>query len=268
MTVDRVCSIPSYLQLAEHLKTEIARGHAAPGARLPSEQQLMERTALSRITVRHALALLEREGWIVRRQGLGTFAGHAIDQELSRVRTIPEVFLSQGLSPEIEVRGFGVVTAPASAQLELRLRPRERVVRIKRIYRHGGQPIALLHVYMPLSFRRHAAALRDERLPTETTFSIMERQLGVRLREARHVIRAGVASAEVGRALRLRRGAPILILERVTFAEDGRPVEYDLFHYHSERYKFSITLPRRSALRNGRGPRRPGAGGLLGRQPR
>jgi len=253
-TVDRARSVPSYAQLAEHLKTRIVRGDIPPGGRLPSEQQLIEETGLSRITVRHGLTLLEREGWIIRRQGLGTFAGQAIDQELSRVRTIPEVFLSRGLSPEIEVRGFGVVTAPASAQLELGLRPRDRVVQIKRLYRHHGQPIALLHVYVPLSLRRHAEALRDERLPTETTFSIMERKLGVRLKEARHVIRAGVASTEVGRALHIRRGAPILILERVTFAEDGRPVEYDLFHYHSEHYKFSITLPRRSALRNGPRP--------------
>jgi GntR family transcriptional regulator len=120
MTVDRARSVPSYVQLAEHLETRIVRGDIAPGARLPSEQQLIEQTGLSRITVRHALTLLERDGWIIRRQGLGTFAGQAIDQELSRVRTIPEVFLSQGHSEHYKFS----ITLPRRSALRNGARPR------------------------------------------------------------------------------------------------------------------------------------------------
>ena len=240
-------SVPSYVQLAEHLRARIARGEFRPGTRLPSEQELIRQTHLSRITVRNGLAVLERDGWIVRKQGRGTFAGRAIDQELSSVRTIPEVLVAQGLRPEIQVLAFGVVPVPAGVQAPLGLRPRERVVRIERLYQSQGEPIALLHVYVPVAFRRHAEVLRNEQLPTETTFSIMERKLGLRLKEARHEIRAGAASAEVAAALGVRPGDPILVLERVTVAADGRPVEYDLFHYHAERYQFSITVPRRSS---------------------
>ncbi|MGH7332586.1 MAG: GntR family transcriptional regulator [Candidatus Rokuibacteriota bacterium] len=249
MIADRARSIPFYLQLADHLRARIARGDFLPGSRMPSEQQLIEQTRLSRITVRQGLAVLAQSGWVIKQQGRGTFAGRAIDQELSSVRTIPEVLVSQGLTPEITVLGFAEVVAPPPVNERLQLSPAERVVRIKRLYHSEGKPIAVLHAYVPRALKRHADVLRDERMPTETTFSIMERHLGIRLKEARHEIRAARAGAEVARALGVRRGDPILVLERVTVAAGGEPVEYDLFHYHAERYTFSITVPRRSPPR-------------------
>ncbi len=44
--------------------------------------------------------------------------------------------------------------------------------------------------------------------------------------------------------LGIRSGAPILVLERITCDENGRPLEFILFHYHAERYEFSAVLPR------------------------
>jgi DNA-binding GntR family transcriptional regulator len=45
--------------------------------------------------------MLARDGWLVRWQGVGTFAGHPIDQELSTVQTRPEVLLMLGLIPDL-----------------------------------------------------------------------------------------------------------------------------------------------------------------------
>lgn len=77
--IQRRTSVPAYIQLAEHLKSRIRMGHFKPGARMQGEQELIKDTGLSRITVRAALKLLERDGWAIRRQGIGTFAG-ACDQ--------------------------------------------------------------------------------------------------------------------------------------------------------------------------------------------
>ncbi len=238
-------SVPAYTQLAERLKARIGSGELQPGARVPSEQELIAVTGLSRVTVRAALSMLARDGLLVRRQGVGTFVGHPIDQELSSVQTTPEVLLMLGMVPDVKVLNFAAVVPPPDVQRALRLRPDERVVLMRRLYRSGGTPIALVHVYLPLALEQHAEILKSERAPTETTYTILEQKLGVTIKEARHVIKAGNADRDVARALRVKPGAAILVLDRLTVGVDGRPLEYDICHYHSGRYTFSVTVPRR-----------------------
>ena len=238
-------SVPAYTQLAEQLKARIGRGEFKPGARMPGEQELIAQTGLSRVTVRAALNMLARDGWVVRRQGIGTFAGHPIDQELSTVQTTPEVLLMLGMMPDVKVLSFATVVPSSDVQRALRLRTGERAVLMKRLYRSGNTPIALVHVYLPLALKEHAEILKDERVPSETTYTILEKKLGVTIKEARHVIKARNADRDVARALHIKTGAPILVLDRLTIGVDGQPLEYDVCHYHSGRYTFSVTVPRR-----------------------
>jgi GntR family transcriptional regulator len=238
--------VPAYVQLAEQLKSRIKGGEFAPGALMPNEQELIKENKLSRITVRAALKVLEHDGWIIRKQGIGTFAGHPVEQELSSVRTIPEVLLTLGMMPDVKVLSFGSVIPPADVQRELKLQVGERVLLMKRIYRSGNTPIAFVHVYLPLAMMRHAEALRDEQAPSETTYTILERKLGLTIKEARHVIRARNAKAEEAKALRIKLGAPILVLERLTLGTDDQALEYDVCHYDPDRFAFSVTVPRQA----------------------
>jgi GntR family transcriptional regulator len=70
----------------------------------------MERSGLSRVTVRAAVGILERQGWLVRRQGLGTFVANPVKQELaSGVRTITEVLSHHvGEAPQRIAETLGV----------------------------------------------------------------------------------------------------------------------------------------------------------------
>lgn len=63
-------SVPASTQLAEALKAQIIQQRLPRGGRLPSERELIDRSGLSRVTVRAAVGMLQRQGWLVRRQGL------------------------------------------------------------------------------------------------------------------------------------------------------------------------------------------------------
>src|SRR6516165_9973396 len=65
--------VPLHRQLFLVLHDEIDRGVIAPGEALPTEQTLCEQFGVSRITVRRALADLAQQGYIERRQGVGSF---------------------------------------------------------------------------------------------------------------------------------------------------------------------------------------------------
>ncbi|MDW8104181.1 MAG: GntR family transcriptional regulator [Armatimonadota bacterium] len=62
-----------YKQIYQTLKAEISDGHYPPGSQLPTEMEIVHRFGVSRATVRHALELLRREGWVVRIPAKGTF---------------------------------------------------------------------------------------------------------------------------------------------------------------------------------------------------
>ena len=83
--------------------------------RLPAESELIHGSNLSRVTIRKGLEVLENEGLVERKQGLGTFVKNPIRQELSRAYTITEVLLSKGIKPQIKVISFGVTQPPTSS---------------------------------------------------------------------------------------------------------------------------------------------------------
>ena len=62
-----------YYQLFEQLKKDIFQGVYQNGQRLPGENEMAQEFSMSRQTVRQALALLEQEHLIQRRQGSGTY---------------------------------------------------------------------------------------------------------------------------------------------------------------------------------------------------
>lgn len=229
-------------QLADQVKALIVKQHLPAGARLPTEKELIAESGLSRITVRAAVGILETQGWVVRKQGLGTFVSTPLDQELSSgVRTITEVLLDRGVTPQIEVWGFGI--EPASAYVARTLGERE-VLTIRRRYSDGEQPLALVTIHLPTRVRDAAEPLRSAEPATETTYTMWEQRLDTRIAEARHEIRAAGASTDVATALGVDEGAPVLVLDRVSFDHNGRPLEVVVFHYRPDRYGFSVTLPR------------------------
>jgi len=69
-TIDRNGGSTLWHQIGEILAADIAAGTFAPGARLPTEPELMERFGVSRFTVRQALGHLEQRGLVRAEQRL------------------------------------------------------------------------------------------------------------------------------------------------------------------------------------------------------
>jgi GntR family transcriptional regulator len=244
MKIDKNTSIPSYLQVATALKSEILEGKFKPGGRLPTEAELVNRSKLSRITVRKGIEVLENEGWVVRKQGLGTFVQEAVNQNLSKLKTITEVLLEQCASPRVRVLKFDPIIAPEQVQRIFRLKAKDKILHIDRLFLDDTRPIVRLQNYMPLALSKHAEVLRCEGVPSETTYSIWEKTLGVRITGASHTLRAAKADRRDAKFLGLKLEEPVLILERVTYGQGGKPIDFAIFHYHWDRYAFSVSLPR------------------------
>jgi GntR family transcriptional regulator len=240
--LDRNSRIPLHIQLAERLRESIIGGEYRPGDKLRTEKELGDQLGLSRVTVRSGLALLEREGWIVKRRGLGTFVCDPIEQDLSTVQTTTDVVRARGLDETVAIASFGPVVPPKHIAKALGRAVNQRLLLVEKLHEDASGPIALVRCFLPLEIEAEAELLRSQ--PSVTTIALWELRLGIKVKAARHQIRAEPADGNIATRLNLKPGSPVLVLDRISYAEDGKALEYISSVYHWRRYRFSIVLPR------------------------
>lgn len=243
--VSRNSHQPLYIQVVEALEQRVKSGASKLSEMLPSETNLMKEFGVSRITVRHALAHLEKRGLIVRRQGKGTFlkAPHLKQQLNWQAKTIVEALREKGIEPEVTILGLEQIDPPERV-CEVLETGGSPVTRLRRVYRHDGVPIALVYLYLPLAMSGVAHVLaRDDHLK-ETTYSVFENELHITIKEAKHIIRTMELDAEAAKALDMKPGEPCLTMDRITYSSQGTVLEVMTFYYPTDRFQFEITLPR------------------------
>jgi DNA-binding FadR family transcriptional regulator len=107
-------------EVVERLAAEIASGRIAPGARLPTEQELTAALGVSRTVVREAVAALRAEGLVETRQGVGAFVVRDVQRRPFRIdpdelRSIAEVVQVMELRTGVEVEAAGIAAERATA---------------------------------------------------------------------------------------------------------------------------------------------------------
>src|SRR5580704_13574206 len=124
-------SEPLYARVEDVLASDIANGALLPGARLPAEQSLTERFAVSRTTIRQAIQNLIRRGLVEIRRGKGTFVTlPKITQELTHLTGFVEDMQALGREPTAKLLGSGIIAANATVAARLGVPKGQDVVRI------------------------------------------------------------------------------------------------------------------------------------------
>jgi DNA-binding FadR family transcriptional regulator len=105
--------------LIERLTSDITTGQLAPGSRLPTEQEMIATTGVSRTVVREAVAALRAEGLVVTRQGVGAFVAATPRRpfriEGGELRSLREVIEVMELRTGIEIEAAGLAAERGSA---------------------------------------------------------------------------------------------------------------------------------------------------------
>jgi DNA-binding FadR family transcriptional regulator len=118
-------------ELVRRLASEIESGRLVPGARLPTEHEIMTATGVSRTVVREAISALRAQGLVVTRQGAGAFVSPEVERRPFRIdadeaESLAEVLhiMELRLGAETEAAGLAAErrTAAQLAEIERRLR--------------------------------------------------------------------------------------------------------------------------------------------------
>jgi GntR family transcriptional regulator len=207
-------------QVADVLRHQIHAGAYDDG--LPAEQQLAAEFFLSRNTIREALAVLKNEGLIDRGRKVGTHvAVRKYDHGLDALVGLKETFKDYG-EVRNEVRAVLHLSAPPAVARRLQLEPGEPVIFIERLRYLGDLPLSLDLTYLAPDIG--AEVLRHP-LETNDVFALIEQVSGQRLGSATLALEAVSADPHSAATLQVPDGAPLLMLERLTSFDDGRPVD-------------------------------------------
>lgn len=224
------------------LRDRILSNALAPGARLPNENELARFHRVSRVTVRRALAELEREKLIERRRSAGT---RVIYQPASKPMTadiggVLANLAEMGERTSSELRSFGYVPAPGPVAEALGIEPGQRVQRTVRVRSVKGKPFSYLTAHVP---EHIGATYSKDELASQPLLALLERS-GARIERASQRISAALAMPDTARALKVRVGSPLIELVRIVFDRNGRGVELLHALYRPDRYNFEMDLVR------------------------
>jgi GntR family transcriptional regulator len=234
---------PLYSRVETVLASEIADGAMKVGDQLPTEDSLIARFEVSRITVRRAIQNLVNRGLVEIRRGKGTFvAAPKITQELTELSGFVEDMRALGRKPAARVIGKEIVIANTTVANHLALTKGERVVRIRRVRLADGIPLSFDETYLPVEIGKR---IITNNLKTEPIFSLLERKYDVPLVEAEYKLEAVAAEAEVAAALRVKQGSPIFRIERTSYSTGNRPVDYEMLYYRGDLVRFVTRLARK-----------------------
>ncbi len=235
--LDRSSPIPLYFQVAQELEKAISAGTLEPGAKLPNEISLADRLGLSRPTMRRAIQELVEKGLLVRKRGVGTQVVHG---EVTRPVELTSLFddLSRDhRSPKTTLLVKELMPADDRVASELDLPARRSVLHLRRLRFSDGEPLAILENYLP----EWLADIADEDLETNGLYQLM-RSRGVNFRVAKQRIGARSATAAECQLLQEKRNSPLLTMDRATYDDSGRTVEWGHHVYRASQYSFQVTL--------------------------
>jgi len=228
--------VPLYLQIAESLLNEIESGALRPGARLPAERVLSEALGVNRMTLRAALTKLEGEGYLDRRQGLGTFVARPkIERHAGRLVPFSRAMTKYGYRPGAKVVTLERQPARAAIARQLRVPVSSPLYLVRRVRLVNREPVMLETFWMPV--RRFPRFERFD-ITRRSVFEIMETEYGVKVRRARQSLEPTIATEFEARLLGVAPGAALMLEERLSLDARGRPIEYGKDLYRGDRFRF------------------------------
>ncbi|MDI6637879.1 MAG: GntR family transcriptional regulator [Bacillota bacterium] len=233
---------PVFLQVEEEIRALIDR-ELKPGDRLPSEQELAATLGVSRSTLREALRILENEGIIRRKHGVGSFVQRRVSPiqgGIEELASISQLIRSLGMEPgtsSLEIR-----EEPLGPQIASRLHvpTGTRSLTFDRVRTANGEPVVygldrVLTKFLP-----------NPPTPEEfiadyggSVFALLEAN-SVHVEYVKADIRPVIAGRRIARRLGLGHSRPLLLLEQVHYDAADTPIVYGEDYFHPDYFHFWV----------------------------
>ncbi len=230
---------PLYLRLQEQIKAAIQAGSLKPLEALPGERDIAEAFAVSRVTVRKAIAGLVEQGLLTQRQGSGTFVAarppERVELPLSRLTAFTEDMRLRGMVASVRWLDRTVSLASPQDAMRLSLSPGDSVVRLRRLRLANDIPMAIECATVPTRF------LPDPESVDTSLYAALEARGALPVRALQRLHAANLSPEEAA-LLEVASGSAVLAIDRLSYLDTGLPVEFTQSLYRGDAYDFVAEL--------------------------
>lgn len=233
---------PRYLDLANSLRKQIAQGRLTVGDQLPTEHELCDRHDLSRHTARAALQVLEDQGLIERRPGLGTrvissVARPAFTQPLGGLDDL----LQYAHEARLSITSAAPVVLSASEAARLGAEKSTKWLKLDGVRRISDQPIAATTIYVAAAI---GARPIDLKKPDRAITEHIEEKFGARVASISQRISSELLNKRDAAALGVPPGGTILRTIRRYFDTSNRLYVISDSRHPGDRFSYEMSFRR------------------------
>jgi len=231
-----------YLQVIDHLKSDIENGIFKENEKLPSEFELSKSLGVSRATLREALRLLEEENIIVRRHGVGTFVNPkpVFTSGIEQLSSISSMIEEVGMEP-----GTIYISSAASVSTEEDIKrfqcdEDESIMTIKRVRTADGEPVVYCIDQVPNSFLPADFLTREN----SSIFQALEESGTIHVSYAVTYIDPIGYHNEVSPILNCKADQALLVLKQFHYDDNDRVVLYSRNYFRADKFSFHVVRKR------------------------
>jgi len=234
--------------VSEHLRSMIMDGTLEPGTRLPNEPELARILNVSRSTLRAALDRLTREGFIIRKRGVGTFVINRplIVNNLNINAGVTDLIRSIGAEPGVAELNVGI--EPASSRLinRLEIESNSSVVSVERVRTADGKRVIFSNDSVPLHILQTSSStisleeIEEFLKKEQSIYALFKDKLNLHVDHAIAWLRPVTAGNETAEKLGVPIGSGLLYIEQLDFDSNGNPLLLTDEYHVAEAFTFAV----------------------------
>ena len=224
----------------QELRQAITSGTYRPGSQLPTEAELCEMLGVSRTVVREALRVLEDDGLVARRHGVGTFVrNHPILKNLNFNFGITEMIESAGSKAGTSQLAIQKEAADQEKAEQLRVPIGTSLITVERVRTANGRPVVYsLDTITEALLQR--ANFDPQRLRRESIYTILQTSLGQVIEHGIARLLPVTAPAHVAEKLQLPRNALTLYIVQTDYSSNDEPLVYSCEYHLPDAFDFVV----------------------------
>jgi GntR family transcriptional regulator len=224
----------------QELRQAITSGTYRPGSQLPTEAELCEMLGVSRTVVREALRVLEDDGLVARRHGVGTFVrNHPILKNLNFNFGITEMIESAGLKSGTSHLAIQKESADQEKAEQLRVALGTPLITVERVRTANGRPVVYSLDTLTESLIQRAG-FDPQLLRTESIYNILQTSLGKVIEYGIARLLPVAAPHRVTEKLQLPPNALTLYIVQTDYSSGDEPIVYSCEYHLPDAFDFMV----------------------------
>lgn len=232
-TIDRGSQQKLYVQIYTIMKGKIENGDWPSSIQIPTEDELCKSYDISKATVRIAISELVREGYLVRKQGKGTFVTNYIPHLGMDVKTrLTENMFGEGVKVKKEILMKGVKEPTADIKEYLKVEDEIYYVLCKRVVE--GETVYLEESFFPLFL---FPGIESEDICQTSFYDLIQEKANRKISKVIQTIEVTEIEGDAANILKVKEGSPALLLHRLLIGSNGSPIAYSRLKGSGKTYK-------------------------------